>query len=214
VLPAFLLGHAHYTTTTVAPYLDYIATHKSVSIAAAWAHDPADGFPLDLTTLYRWFKRLAFRLTFLLVMLEKELLDLVPETQLAAMEKLIVKRATIRPRQARLTSSSPADTTNAQASALTLHALCQSNLWLTKQLLRTTDKLLHTPPPQKAPAPDVPQPFLLAKDRTSAALAIAAPKGIQTTIIFFTHTLCPRNSYRDFLTCHHHSPSPLFFGTF
>jgi hypothetical protein len=151
VLPAFLLGHVHYTTTIVAPYVDDIATHKSVSIAAAWAHDPADGFPLDLTTLYRWFKRLAFRLTFLLAMLEKELLDLVPETELAALEKLIVKRATIRPRQARLTSSSPADIASAQASALTLHALCQSNLWLTTQLLRTTDKLLHTSHHKKLP---------------------------------------------------------------
>jgi hypothetical protein len=149
-LPAFLLGHVHYTTTTVAPYVDYIAAHQA-SIAQAWAHDPADGFPLDLATLYRWSKRLAFRLTFLLTMLEKELLDLVPETELAALEKLIVKHATIRPRQARLTSSSPAGTTNAQASALTLHALCESNLWLTTQLLRTTDKLLHPPHHKKLP---------------------------------------------------------------
>lgn len=160
VLPTFLLGPVHYTTATVTPYVDYIATHQSVSIAAAWAHDPADGFPLDLATLYRWSKRLAFRLTFLLTMLEKELLNLVPETELAALEKLIVKHAAcpsgckaraIRPRQARLTSSSPADTTNAQASALTLHALCESNLWLTTQLLRTTDKLLHPPHHKKLP---------------------------------------------------------------
>jgi hypothetical protein len=131
--------------------VDYIAAHKSVSIAAAWAYDPADGFPLDLATLYRWFKRLAFRLTFLLAMLEKELLDLAPETELASLEKLIVKRATIRPRQARFTASSPADLTSAQASALTLHALCQSNSRLAGQLLQTTNQLLRTPHHKKLP---------------------------------------------------------------
>lgn len=142
VLPAFLLGHVHYTMTTVAPYVDYLATHASASIAEAWAHDAADGFPLDLTTLYRWFKRLTFRLTFLLTGLEKELLNLTPETELASLEKLIVRRATIRQRHA---GRSPADTISPQASALTLHALCQSNLRLAKQLLRTTGKLLGTP---------------------------------------------------------------------
>jgi hypothetical protein len=132
----------HYTTTTVAPYVDYIATHKSVSIAAAWAHDPADGFPLDLATLYRWFERLEFRLTFLLAMLEKEMLDLAPETDLMSLEKLIVKRATIRPRQARLMA--PADPTDATASTLTLHALCHSSSRLAGQLLRTTGQLRRT----------------------------------------------------------------------
>jgi len=146
VLPAFLLGHVHYTTTTVAPYVDYIAAEKSVSIAEAWVHDPADGFPLDLATLYRWFQRLAFRLTFLLAMLEKEVLELAPETGLATLEKLIVQRAAIR--QHLRTAPSPANTTKATASVLTLHAVCQSTLRLVKQLLRTTGKLL---PPRRAP---------------------------------------------------------------
>lgn len=139
MLPAFLLDHVHYTMTTVAPYVDYIATHESASIAEAWAHDTADGFPLDLVTLYRWFKRLAFRLAFLLTMLEKELLDLAPETDLATLEKLIVKRATIR-----LTAPSPQDPTRALASGLTLHALCQSTSRLAGHLLRTSGKLLPT----------------------------------------------------------------------
>ena len=141
-LPAFLLGHVHYTTTTVAPYVDYIATHKSVSIAAAWAHDPADGFPLDLATLYRWFKRLAFRLTFLLAMLEKEVLDLAPETDLTSLEKLIVKRAAIRSRLA-------SDVKRLEEATLTLNALCGSSIALVKQLMRTTSQLLHTPQDKK-----------------------------------------------------------------
>lgn len=135
----------HYTTITVAPYVDYIAAHKSASLAKAWAHDLADGFPLDLATLYRWCKRLAFRLTFLLTMLEKEVLELTPETDLAMLEKLIVQRATIR--QHLRAAPSPANTTKATASVLTLHALCQSSLRLVKQLLRTTGKLL---PPRRA----------------------------------------------------------------
>jgi hypothetical protein len=141
-LPAFLLGHAHYTATTVAPYVDYMAAQPSASIVQAWAHDPADGFPLDLATLYRWFTRLTFRLTFLLVMLEKELLDLAPETALGSLEKLIVQRTTIRPRYTRLTS--PADQTCATASTLTLHSLCQSSSRLARQLLRRVGKLHRT----------------------------------------------------------------------
>jgi hypothetical protein len=149
VLPAFLLGQAHYTTTTVAPYVDDLAAAKSISLAEAWAHDPADGFPLDLATIYRWFKRLALRLTVVLTMLEKELLDLAPETELASLEKLIVNRAAIRSRQARRSAPSPAETTNATASALTLHALCQSNLRLAKQLLRRAANLRRAPQGQK-----------------------------------------------------------------
>jgi hypothetical protein len=147
VLPAFLLGQAHYTTTTVAPYVDDLAAAKSISLAEAWAHDPADGFPLDLATIYRWFKRLALRLTVVLTMLEKELLDLAPETELASLEKLIVKRAAIR--QGRRAVPSPPDTAPATTSVLTLHALCQSNLRLAKQLLRRAANLRRAPQGQK-----------------------------------------------------------------
>lgn len=148
-MPAFLLGHVHYTTTTVAPYVDYIAAHQAASIAQAWVHDPANGFPLDLATLYRWFKRLAFRWTFLLTMLEKEVLELAPETDLAALEKLIVKRAAFRQRL--LAAPSPADTASATASVLTLHARCQSSSRLAGQLMRTTGQLLHKPHDKKLP---------------------------------------------------------------
>jgi len=137
VLPAFLLGHVHYTATTVAPYVDYLAAHEPASIAEAWAHALADGFPLDLATLYRWFKRLAFRLTFLLAMIEKELLELAPEADLASLEKFIIKRTAIRGRW----PESPQDTTRTTTSGLTLHALCQSNSRLAGHLLRTTGKL-------------------------------------------------------------------------
>ena len=146
--------------------MDYIATHESASIAEAWAHDPADGFPLDLATLYRWFTRLAFRLTFLLAMLEKELLDLAPETELAALEKLIVKRAPIR-------LTTPTDPTRATASTLTLHALCQSNSRLAGQLLQTTNKLLHKSGEKKLP----PLVFLnfFCWQKTGSRLAGLAP---------------------------------------
>lgn len=104
------------------------------------------GFPLDLTTLYRWFRRLAFRLTLLLTMLEKELLGLAPETDLTALQKLIVRHAAVR-----CAVPPSADMRSANHSALTLHALCQSSLGLTTQLLRTTGKLLHTPQDKKLP---------------------------------------------------------------
>jgi hypothetical protein len=140
-LPAFLLGHVHYTTITVAPYVAYIA-EKSASIAEAWAQDPADGFPLDLATLYRWFKWLVFRWSFLLAMLEQERLNLTPETDLDALEKLLAKSAA---RRSRHLGPATTDTASVCASALSLSSLCHSSLGLTKQLLRTTGKLLGTP---------------------------------------------------------------------
>jgi hypothetical protein len=64
------LGRVHYSLATVGPYFDRLAT-EPISIAAAWKTDTAAGFPLDLSTLYRWFKRLAIRLLLLLSLLEK-----------------------------------------------------------------------------------------------------------------------------------------------
>jgi hypothetical protein len=72
-------------------------------------------------------------------------LDLTPEADLAALQKLIVKQAAIRCGQ----PQSPHDP--ATTPALTPHALCQSSLALAKQLLRATGKLLHAPPPGKLP---------------------------------------------------------------
>jgi len=174
VLPAFLLGHVHYTTTTVAPYVDYIAAHQSASIAQAWAQDPANGFPLDLATLYRWFKRLAFRCTFLITMLEKEVLDLAPETDLAALEKLIVQRAAIRQRL--LATPSPADTTSVTASALTLHVLCQSSLELTRKLLRRVGKLRRTPQDARVAGPPLAFLNFFCWQKTGQALLSSLPQ--------------------------------------
>jgi hypothetical protein len=158
----------HYTATTVAPYVDYIANHQGASLAGAWAHDRADGFPLDLSTVYRWFRRLRSRLAFVLSMLEKELLDLTPEADLAVLQKLIVKRATIRYGKPK----SPQDP--ATTPALTPHALCQSSLTLTKQLLRTTGKLLHTPQHSKLP-PLLFLNFFCCRKTKQALLSPCAP---------------------------------------
>lgn len=134
VIPAFLLGRVHYTLATVGPYFDRLAADH-ISIAAAWKSDTALSFPLDLSTLYRWFKRLAIRLSELLSVLEKELLELAPQTSLQALEKLLVTRTACH--------SSPT------GSVLTLHALCQTSFALAKYLLRINNQLLRTPRHQK-----------------------------------------------------------------
>jgi hypothetical protein len=138
----------HYTTDTVGPYFEAMAA-TPISIATVWQSGAISDFPCDLATLYRWFKRLVFRLALLLTLLEKELLDLAPQTSLEALEKLIIKNAAIRRRA--LSASSPVDTTHTRLSVVKLHALCKSNLWLAKQLLRTVGKLLHTPQDKKLP---------------------------------------------------------------
>ncbi|MGI0012915.1 MAG: hypothetical protein ACREBU_05660 [Nitrososphaera sp.] len=134
VIPAFLLGRVHYTLATVGPYFDRLAA-EPISIATAWKTDTAAGFPLDLSTLYRWFKRLAIRLLLLLSLLEKELLELAPQTSLASLEKLLLTRAACHSRPT--------------GSVLTLHALCQTTFTLAKHLLRINNQLLRIPRHQK-----------------------------------------------------------------
>jgi hypothetical protein len=147
VLPAFLLGHGHYALNTVAPYFNALAA-EPISIAAAWDAEA----PRDLSTLYRWFQRLAVRLALLLSLLEKELLELAPQTSLASLEKLVTPAAIqSRPFEHPLPDPVPTPPEQrtgppeANASTLTLHALCQACSSLTQQLIRINRKLLHTP---------------------------------------------------------------------
>jgi len=154
LLPAFLLGHVQYPLDTVAPYFDALAA-EPISIAAAWDAEA----PQDLSTLYRWFRRLAVRLALLLSLLEKESLELAPQTSLESLEKLLITPAAIQSRalESSIPPEDPVPTLQEQrtgppesnGSTLSLHALCQTSSSLTQQLIRINRKLLRTPQNQK-----------------------------------------------------------------
>jgi hypothetical protein len=125
VLSAFLLGQVRYPAATLTPYLQ-LADKESLNPVAVWQQVRSDG-PEDPSTLYRWLRRLRGRLTALIVFLQKELLQLAPETEPKQLETTIRKA-----------SSEPIG----QLSTL---ALCQLSWWVSEQLLALSGQLLqHT----------------------------------------------------------------------
>lgn len=118
VLPACVFGRVHYPEQTLAPYLQ----HKAGSAAAIWQNRVSDG-PKDVTTLYRWLRRLKARLQTLIPLLQQTLLELAPDTNLETYQTTVLK------------STSPPGTM----------ALCQPGWWLTQQLLAVTAQLKQQP---------------------------------------------------------------------
>ena len=122
VLPAFLLGKVRYGTQTLSPYLELIQSNcrKPVQV---WQQNLADG-PEDISTLYRWLKRLKASLTTLLPLLSEKLLELAPGSELEAYQTAVLK-------------------TTPEFSTL---ALCQLSFWLAQQILSVSGRLMQQTP--------------------------------------------------------------------
>jgi len=131
VLPAFLLGQIRFGTETLSPYFTPTGRH-SLSLAQVWKASPSDG-PLEVSTIYRWFRRMRKRLAVLLPLLRDELLNLAPHTDLTALGKILLNDGA---REARTSSA-----------MLSPMALCQSCYWLSESLLAVSDELLDTKTP-------------------------------------------------------------------
>ena len=119
VLPAFLLGRIRYGAQTLAPYLE------SAKPTEVWQQNQSNG-PEDLSTLYRWLRRLRGQLTTLLPLLQQTLMELVPDTGLEPYRD-------------------PALSFNSYQLAL----------WLARQILAASENLLqsgNTAGPQLSPA--------------------------------------------------------------
>ncbi|MFQ5606077.1 MAG: DUF6431 domain-containing protein [bacterium] len=137
LLPSFLFGRVRYSVETVAPYFEQ-RSHKS--LAQVWQH-ATDDSPADIGTVYRWFRRIRERMAKLLPLLRNELLSLAPDFDLAKLEEITLTQNT-RPTSTSSCSNQP----NASApEMLTPMALCQSCIWLSGQLLATTNELLAIP---------------------------------------------------------------------
>jgi hypothetical protein len=132
VLPSFLLGRVHYSSHTLAPYVEQ-AVKNNLSAIQVWQRDLSDG-PRDCKTLYRWLKRLRSRLPILLPRLKQELLMLAPHVDLTPLQNFILRAAAVP------------EGPEAPPAMLDPVALCQSGFWLSQQLLAVSGELLTTTP--------------------------------------------------------------------
>jgi hypothetical protein len=132
VLPSFLLGQVHYSSHTLATYFEQAVKH-SLSAIQVWQRDFADG-PRDPKTVYRWLQRLRSRLPILLPRLKQQLVTLAPHVDLTPLKNFVLSATVLE---------APAVHTTTPWSPLTL---CQSNWWLSEQLLAVSGELLATTP--------------------------------------------------------------------
>ena len=122
VLPVFLLGRVRYGAQTLTPYLELLQS-RSQNPVEVWQQNLADG-PEDISTLYRWFRRLRFSLTTLLPLLSEKLLELSPNSKLEPYETAVLKTT----------------------PDLTTLTLCQLSFWLGEQILDVSGQLLQQTP--------------------------------------------------------------------
>ena len=88
-----------------------------------WQQSLSEG-PEDISTLYRWFRRLRASLSTLLPLMQEKLLELAPDSELQPYQNAVLK----------------------SASQLSTVALCQLSFWLAEQLLTASDQLLQQTP--------------------------------------------------------------------
>lgn len=122
MLPAFLPGKVRYGAQTLTPYLELIES-RSQNPVQVWQQNLADG-PEDVSTLYRWFRRLKTSLTTLLPLLSEKLIELAPNSEIEPYQTAVLKTS----------------------GELTTLALCQLSFWLAQQILTVSGQLLEQTP--------------------------------------------------------------------
>lgn len=92
ILPTFILEKTQHTIEVVSKYVDdFIEKPMTVSELRANIY-PTSGAPEDISTLYRWFKRIVVQCKCLLPMLKNKLMQLAPQTNLKELEKIILEK--------------------------------------------------------------------------------------------------------------------------
>jgi hypothetical protein len=120
VLPACLFEHIRYTASILEPYF----SSTSQRPVAIWQQHDSDG-PEDISTLYRWLRRLRKNLGRFLPFLHEEYMELASAVELGAYQTAVLR-----------TSSEPLDSM----------ALCWLSWWLADQLLTVSGQLLEQTP--------------------------------------------------------------------
>ena len=72
LLPVFLLGKVRYTSETIAAYIENFLEQQT-TISQIYQQSPDQQAPKEISTLYRWFKRLTDKCQQLLPLLQQEI---------------------------------------------------------------------------------------------------------------------------------------------
>lgn len=72
LLPAFLLGKVRYTNETIFPYIEQFV-EQEISISKIFQQSTDNQAPQEISTVYRWFKRLTNKCKQLLPLLQQEI---------------------------------------------------------------------------------------------------------------------------------------------
>jgi hypothetical protein len=91
LLPTFLFGKIRYTDKTITPYVEQFIKDK-ITIAQLFKKSHSPVAPQEISTLYRWFKRIFHRCKTLLPLLKKELIELNPQTDLKQLETIMLDK--------------------------------------------------------------------------------------------------------------------------
>lgn len=91
LLPTFLFGKVRHTAETITCYVEQFIEEKA-TIPQLFSNPNSPQAPQEISTLYRWFKRLVFRCKTLLPLLKKELIELNPQTDLKQLEQIMLDK--------------------------------------------------------------------------------------------------------------------------
>lgn len=89
LIPTFLFGQVRHTNATISYYVAQFI-EKQTTIGTLFNSPNAPTAPEDISTLYRWFKRLIIKCKKLLPLLKQELINLIPQTDLKELETIIL----------------------------------------------------------------------------------------------------------------------------
>jgi hypothetical protein len=86
LLPAFLLGKIRHTNETIAPYIKQFVAQQT-TISQLYKQPTDQQAPPELSTVYRWFKKLAHQCKQLLPLLQQQFNKCCPKSSFKSMLK-------------------------------------------------------------------------------------------------------------------------------
>ena len=120
LIPTFLFGQVRHSNQTISPYVGQFI-EKQTTIGSLFNSPGSPKAPEDISTLYRWFKRLIIRCKKLLPLLKQELINLTPQTDLTELEAIILGK-------------------NIDSA----YHICRATWLLSEKLLQVSSELLHS----------------------------------------------------------------------
>jgi hypothetical protein len=120
LIPIFLFGQVRHSNQTISTYVEQFIEQQT-TIGKLFNSPDSPEAPADIYTLYRWFKRLIVRCKSLLPLLKKELINLIPQTDLTEFEAIILSKNIDSP-----------------------YHICRASWLLSEKLLEVSNELLQS----------------------------------------------------------------------